>query len=93
MATKSNSNPTGSQEQLARLKKGLAFAGVWPKAGEVAPPYGLSPEQMRSQMRSMLVYLDNELLLAAFYVLLLLVCFKEKGLNLDLEESGGEVSL
>jgi hypothetical protein len=66
----------GPQGQL--LKTGLQRAGLWPKEGEVSPSYGLTPQEMRRSMRSMLTCLDGEILLTAYYVLLLLTTFCDK---------------
>lgn len=58
--------------QVQLLKEGLQQAGLWPQPGEVAPPRGGTPQQLRRSIRDFAADMDDEILFAAYQVMLLM---------------------
>lgn len=58
--------------QVQLLKEGLQQAGLWPQPGEVAPPRGGTPQQLRRSIRDFAADMDGEILYAAYQVMLLM---------------------
>ncbi len=58
--------------QAKTLKMGIELAGCWANPGEVSPPNGIPPQEMRRQAHQIINHLQGEILLTVFYVLLML---------------------
>ncbi|MCL4295714.1 MAG: hypothetical protein KJ077_08300 [Anaerolineae bacterium] len=60
------------------LKRALQALGLWPQPGQVAPPCGYTPDQMRREVRSVIDRTDGELLLAMYQVVMVLSTMKDE---------------
>lgn len=54
------------------LKRALQALDLWPQPGQVAPPCGYTPAQMRQEVRSVINRIDGELLLAIYHVVMVM---------------------
>lgn len=63
---------------MYRLKLGLQGAGLWPEPGQVAPPCGYTPAEMRQIIRRITDLTGGELLFAMYQVCVVLETMKSE---------------
>jgi hypothetical protein len=70
-SNQAEANLSPTEQVIVRL---LCEANLWPKPGEKSPPAGYTPAHMRRTIQKISKELNGEMLLAAYYFLMVLSC-------------------